>query len=98
MPRFFTRTVEKTGFLNRKIFEHWLSTVGPEIIRMKGFVYLTDDNMPDRGATNRYLLQWVSGQWSLELFNSGGSETDGPPRSRLILISHMPIGEQYAEH
>ena len=98
MPRFFTRTVEKTGFLNRKIFEHWLSTVGPEIIRMKGFVYLTDDNMPDLGATNRYLLQWVSGQWSLELFNSGGSETDGPRRSRLIMISHAPIGEHYAEH
>ena len=97
VPKFFTRTVEKTGFLNRKMLERWLSTIGPEIIRMKGFVYLTEDNKSNRGATNRYLLQWVSGQWRLELFSSGGTEADGPQHSRLILISHRPIGEHYAQ-
>ena len=65
---------------------------------MKGFVYLADDSNSHQGATNRYLLQWVSGLWRLELFNSRDTETAEPPRSRLILISHMPIGEQFAQH
>ncbi len=98
LPSFFTRTIEKTGLLNRGVLERWLSTIGPEIIRMKGFVYLTEDNTSNHDLANCYLLQWVSGQWSLQRFSSGSTEPDRPPHSRLILISHSPIGEQYAHY
>ena len=90
LPQFYTRIVESTTPLNRGALEHWLSTLGSEIVRMKGFVYLIDEGKA--GDPTRYLLQWVSGVWRLELADKiDAAPVEQIAHSRLVLISYSPI-------
>ena len=38
LPQFYTRVIESSLSIGRHEFEQWLSTLGQEIIRVKGFV------------------------------------------------------------
>jgi len=75
MFRGSTRTFEAP--ISRPHLCAWLSQLDELVVRVKGFVFLEDD------LVNRYLLQWVEGQWSLE---PAGTWCD-KPKTQLVLIS-----------
>jgi G3E family GTPase len=86
LPQFFTRVIEHTSPIERYKFEQWLSTLGQEIIRMKGFVYLTESKTDIE--VSAYLLQWVSGTWCLEPWPLLDELTMKPStKTQLVLIS-----------
>jgi G3E family GTPase len=86
LPQFFTRVIEHTSPIERKEFEQWLSTLGQEIIRMKGIVYLTESRADIE--VSAYLLQWVSGTWCLEPWPLSDGLTMKPnTKTQLVLIS-----------
>ena len=86
LPQFFTRVIEYTTPIERNEFEQWLATLGQEIIRMKGFVYLTE-SIADM-KVSAYLLQWVSGTWCLEPWPLSDELTMKPTtKTQLVLIS-----------
>lgn len=90
LPQFFTRVIESSLPIRRNEFEQWLSTLGQEIVRMKGFVCLTDPTTNVK--ISPYLLQWVSGIWSLEPWRQSDELTKKPiTKTQLVLISNTAL-------
>ena len=90
LPNFFTSTVESDNPVARGELESWLSTLSSNLVRIKGFICLTENNKGKEQL--RYLLQWVSGNWSLEPWQQPDSKNIPINyKTQLVLISCQPI-------
>lgn len=79
-PEFYSECFVSAQGISRDRLESWLGDLNESIIRIKGFVLLDDD------AEHQYLLQWVEGDWSLELVGKWRQK----PETTLVLISNHP--------
>jgi len=81
LPQFYSQIIEHSAPITRAKFGDWLNQLKPGLTRIKGFVYLTENHdIP-------YLLQWVSGVWTLEIFGQSPAILS----THLILISTEPL-------
>ena len=86
-PEFYTDSLITSEPVSRSALESWLDELDDSVIRVKGFVYLSDD--PD----HEYLVQRVEQQCSIERL----ATWTGRPETGLVLISTHPIQTRYPD-
>jgi G3E family GTPase len=79
-PAFYSECFVSVRPISRDRLESWLRGLDESVIRIKGFAQF-DDN-----TDHQYLLQWVEGDWRLELLGKWRQT----PQTKLVLIASNP--------
>jgi G3E family GTPase len=77
IDKFETWTIARSLPITRKVLDRFAPSLGEDIYRAKGFVFLQDD------PNHRYIYQQVASRWSLETDGAWGNE---PRRTQLVVI------------